>query len=192
MPRVFRDAAAVEWSVYLTVPSASERRAQHLAEAYRAGWLVFESASEKRRLAPVPAGWDSLSDAALAALCVAATPQPARRRGGNAGAPSELALSVTPESADAPARPREPLRAELHGVTSRLDAALERVCEQRAHDDGAQQLDTGELIRVEETLAVAAEIAKEAVTLRRKLRSAAPSDTDRGAAPADGEHDRAG
>ena len=86
----------------------------------------------------------------------------------------------------------EPLQRELQSVTSKLDATIDRVCDARADAEGVRRLDTGELIRVEETLAVAAEIAKEAVTLRRKLRSAAPSDTDRGAVPADGGHDRAG
>lgn len=65
MARTIRDAAGIEWTLYVTVPSASERRAQHLAEAYRYGWLVFESPTEKRRLAAVPTGWEELSDAGL-------------------------------------------------------------------------------------------------------------------------------
>jgi hypothetical protein len=31
----------------------------------RFGWLVFASESSKRRLAPVPPGWDSADDATL-------------------------------------------------------------------------------------------------------------------------------
>jgi len=33
------------------------------------GWLCFESELEKRRLAPVPPGWESMSDRGLAELC---------------------------------------------------------------------------------------------------------------------------
>jgi hypothetical protein len=32
------------------------------------GWLVFESAHEKRRLHPIPEAWTALDDASLAAL----------------------------------------------------------------------------------------------------------------------------
>jgi hypothetical protein len=38
------------------------------------GWLAFDAGAERRRLAPVPAAWESLSEAALAALCEAADP----------------------------------------------------------------------------------------------------------------------
>jgi hypothetical protein len=40
-----------------------------LPEPYRSGWLAFESAAEKRRLSPIPEGWQSLPDDALRALC---------------------------------------------------------------------------------------------------------------------------
>ena len=33
------------------------------------GWLTFESTSEKRRLAPIPEGWDALEDETLVQLC---------------------------------------------------------------------------------------------------------------------------
>ena len=169
--RNFRDAAGVEWTVYITIPgSASGRRAQHLAEAYRNGWMVFESSFEKRRFAPVPAEWARLSDQAIAALCTAATPQPAHRRAASRAAPGDGASPPSPQPG-AEQEPRaKPLRTELEQVTTKLDASLERVCDARSDDEGVHRLDTGELIRVEETLAVAARIAKEAVTLRRKLR----------------------
>lgn len=37
-------------------------------------WLCFESGTDKRRLSPVPGGWDSCSAEQLAALCSAAAP----------------------------------------------------------------------------------------------------------------------
>jgi hypothetical protein len=40
-----------------------------------AGWLTFESGSERRRLAPVPPGWERLPDTALERLCRRAQPR---------------------------------------------------------------------------------------------------------------------
>jgi len=40
------------------------------------GWLTFESAAEKRRLAPIPAGWEDLGDAGLEELCQRGRPVP--------------------------------------------------------------------------------------------------------------------
>ncbi len=38
------------------------------------GWLAFESETEKRRLAPIPQRWESLSDTELTRLCKQARP----------------------------------------------------------------------------------------------------------------------
>ena len=40
-----------------------------LAEGYGSGWLTFESLSEKRRLLPIPFGWEDVSHGELRALC---------------------------------------------------------------------------------------------------------------------------
>lgn len=48
----------------------SERRRMRLAPELREGWLCFECASERRRLAPIPSGWELLPDADLASLCL--------------------------------------------------------------------------------------------------------------------------
>ncbi len=58
------------------------------------------------------------------------------------------------------------LRPRLEEAEQIVQEALDDVCSARP----AHELNTGELIRVEETLAIAAEAAKEAVTIRRKLR----------------------
>lgn len=151
--RQFRDAAGVEWKVSLTTRSAAVSREEYLPEAYRGGWLLFESDKEKRRLAPVPSDWESLSNEALAMLCNGASTQPARPRA-NPPAPAKAAA------------PRaEPLRPELEHAEQTLEQTLDEVCESPA----VSKLDTGELIRVEETLALAAEAAKEAVSLRRRM-----------------------
>lgn len=39
-----------------------------VSEALRLGWLAFQTAQEKRRLAPVPADWNDLSDDELLSL----------------------------------------------------------------------------------------------------------------------------
>ena len=40
-----------------------------LGEGYGSGWLTFESLSEKRRLLPIPFGWEDLNHSDLRALC---------------------------------------------------------------------------------------------------------------------------
>jgi hypothetical protein len=36
---------------------------------YEDGWLTFECAGQRRRLTPIPPGWDTLPDLTLAELC---------------------------------------------------------------------------------------------------------------------------
>jgi hypothetical protein len=40
-----------------------------LSEGYGAGWLTFESLSEKRRLIPIPSRWEEMSQGELRVLC---------------------------------------------------------------------------------------------------------------------------
>ena len=52
----------------------SERRRRSLprapvSSAFSAGWVVFQSPSERRRLAPVPAGWEQVDERELRSLC---------------------------------------------------------------------------------------------------------------------------
>lgn len=158
--REFRDETGVEWVVFLTARSIA--RDQHLPEAYREGWLAFESAhGEKRRLAPVPKDWESLTDRELSAMCAQATPKGPRKR-----ASPGLETRVE-ERTGANAESAEPLQPQLRELETRLSTALGEVCELPP----PAKLNTGELIRVEETLALATEAAKEAVSLRRKLRA---------------------
>lgn len=53
-----------------------ERRRMRLAPELREGWLCFECAGERRRLAPIPSGWEQLTEAELASLCLRADPAP--------------------------------------------------------------------------------------------------------------------
>ena len=51
-----------------------------IAEGLSRGWLAFESGPDKRRLAPIPVGWDQLSDRELEALLARASQTPVKRR----------------------------------------------------------------------------------------------------------------
>ena len=93
--RSFIDSAGVEWQVWEVVPrgmsiDAPERRQAErrtpaiaprrpdlryrerrlgLASALNGGWLVFRSATDRRRLAPVPLRWTELSERDLERHC---------------------------------------------------------------------------------------------------------------------------
>ena len=71
-----------------------------------------------------------------------------------------------------PADDNESVRGKLTQVENRLQAALGEVCEDTSADS-LRRPDTGELIRIDETLALASEAAKQAISLRRRLRSTA-------------------
>ena len=63
----------------------SDRRRQArprapVSAAFASGWVVFQSPSERRRLAPVPAGWEQAGEAELRLLCRQATPTGKLRR----------------------------------------------------------------------------------------------------------------
>src|SRR5213595_2401957 len=87
--RRFQDEGGRWWDVWDTRPTIIDRRAgrerrtggraasdrRQKAEPrvavepeFRKGWLAFQSGSEWRRLAPIPEGWDSMSENELLAL----------------------------------------------------------------------------------------------------------------------------
>jgi len=67
----------------------------------------------------------------------------------------------------------DPLRRKLDKVEQRLEAALGEVCEDPSMS-GVRKPNTGELIRIDETLAIASEAAKQAIALRRQARRSPP------------------
>lgn len=84
--REFVDSQGVAWTVWSVVPaemSSAMARLSGLGSERRTPWLVFQSAEgEKRRLVPIPEGWDesdtyTLERWAMRALRV--PPAPARR-----------------------------------------------------------------------------------------------------------------
>ena len=62
--------------------------------------------------------------------------------------------------------PSVPLRPQLERLEHKIEKSLGEVCAAPSVKD----VNTGELIKIEETLAIVAEAAKEAVSLRRRLR----------------------
>jgi hypothetical protein len=62
------------WDVWeVTTPTAASRRILVQAEL-QAGWLAFQCGEQRRRLAPLPAGWDEMTDHALLDLIEQASP----------------------------------------------------------------------------------------------------------------------
>jgi hypothetical protein len=99
--RQFHDKAGRTWEVWDVVPDRPERRRDPNAAStpkvrrerrrrneYRdprtgklaSGWLCFETGTEKRRLAPVPTDWSSMSDEQLDELCNEAQPSRSKPR----------------------------------------------------------------------------------------------------------------
>lgn len=61
--------------------------------------------------------------------------------------------------------PMQPLQAQLAKVEGRLETTLEEVCDEVSIGEA----ETSELIRIEEALAYANEVAKQAISLRRRI-----------------------
>jgi hypothetical protein len=85
MLRGFTDSTGVEWRVWEVLPTAGGPSAvqafgKSLKETpFANGWLCFESSLEKRRLAPVPSGWEGHDPSVLQQLCQQALPVAVRR-----------------------------------------------------------------------------------------------------------------
>ena len=113
--RQFKDQQGKTWDVWQVHPAAAERRfsARRVADEERIdaaerrsghdrreerlsrapvaaefayGWLCFETAGEKRRLAPVPEGWDRADDETIEQWCCVAKPVVRRPSGSVGGA----------------------------------------------------------------------------------------------------------
>lgn len=87
--RVVTDRTGAAWQVWTVHPTRrGASSAFTVAPEYTTGWLAFErlddgadpSAREKRRLAPVPNGWEQSSEADVLRLLASATPVATRLR----------------------------------------------------------------------------------------------------------------
>lgn len=86
MLRGFTDSAGVEWRVWEVFPSqagfspATEVLSKGtLLPAFANGWLCFESSQQKRRLAPIPQGWEFHEPTLLEQMCMQAEPVVTRK-----------------------------------------------------------------------------------------------------------------
>jgi hypothetical protein len=70
--------------------------------------------------------------------------------------------------------PSLPLRPQLNRLEDQIEKSLDEVCV----SPSVKTVNTGELIKIEETLAIAAEAAKEAVSVRRRMRRDRERDGD--------------
>jgi hypothetical protein len=79
--RDFSDADGTGWRVWAVSVDALQPRtaAEDYLGEYGEGWLCFESATERRRLAGVPAGWEQFPVSELQALLGRAVLVPTRR-----------------------------------------------------------------------------------------------------------------
>ena len=78
--RLFSDARGVRWDVWAVYPEVHPSSSASLPGTFQSGWLVFESAAEKRRLSPIPKDWQSVPVGELEQLCQRAEPAPRRPR----------------------------------------------------------------------------------------------------------------
>lgn len=85
--RSFADSRGTTWDVWEVtsyavrdLESPAEEAAGNLVAVPGAGWLCFQCAGEKRRLAPIPRLWAELPPHALAELLLRAEPVRRRRR----------------------------------------------------------------------------------------------------------------
>lgn len=86
MLRAFTDSAGTEWRVWDVLPSVGSNDVMSVEglsslknTAFANGWLCFESEREKRRLAPIPRGWEFEEPRLLEQLREQATPVPMRQ-----------------------------------------------------------------------------------------------------------------
>jgi hypothetical protein len=108
--REFTDGGGVSWRAWDTYPGS----AANVRPGFESGWLGFECEQERRRLAPVPAGWETASDDELRAMLAEAQPN----------RPARLASAEPAPETPAP----EPAAPSADGdKPSRSNAVLERV-----------------------------------------------------------------
>lgn len=76
--RVFTDARGTSWDVFAVLPPAEGKSLARLPGPFQQGWLCFDAAKEKRRLSPIPDGWETATEDELLHLRDQAIPVPSR------------------------------------------------------------------------------------------------------------------
>lgn len=127
--REFTDSAGRQWRAWDVQPDDLNPRTkdeEYLAQLYHTGWIVFETndGDDKRRLYPIPKGWNDLAEAELAVLLQKAEVVPRRKlRGekdthGHAAAEEvQRASEFSEKAVDEPESARQMARDETPDVT---------------------------------------------------------------------------
>ncbi|MFN2563729.1 MAG: hypothetical protein ABR499_01790 [Gemmatimonadaceae bacterium] len=89
--REFTDSEGVIWRVWNSTPLKRVTFDQRLQE----GWLTFESTTGRKRLAPIPHGWEEASIERLELMCRAAELVP--RLGGKGEPPDRPDMPDSPK-----------------------------------------------------------------------------------------------
>ena len=64
--RNFTDSQGQTWRVWNVIPQyASSHDEEQMTPGREGGWLCFENSGEKRRLSPIPGGWENAGDQAM-------------------------------------------------------------------------------------------------------------------------------
>ena len=101
--REFTDSNRIEWRVWDVTPAQLHpvTRGEDYMGDLQDGWLVFESAREKRRLeAPYPGAWKSFELPELEALCRRAQPVLTRRPPSTSGQRRAITASEVEQDAE--------------------------------------------------------------------------------------------
>lgn len=127
--REFTDSAGRTWRAWDVTPedlSPKTKDEDYLAQLYHTGWIVFETSGgdDKRRLYPIPRGWNELPDAELAVLLQKAEVVPRRKLrsektalGAQAAEEVERAADFSQTAVEEPERARTLAREETPDVT---------------------------------------------------------------------------
>ena len=127
--RDLTDGKGQTWRVWDVTPEELNPRTQDetfLAQLYYTGWLVFEKSTgeEKRRLYPIPRGWEALPDLELEVLLQKSEVVPPRKlkaereaTGAAAAAEVKRAVEQLEQMVDEPEASREVAREETPDVT---------------------------------------------------------------------------
>ena len=75
----FTDEEGTAWQVWDVRPGSTTESIQ-IRTQFADGWLAFESERMRKRLVPIPKGWESWPTERLCAACAKAIEQPDRKR----------------------------------------------------------------------------------------------------------------
>lgn len=127
--REFKDIGNREWRVWEVKPDDLNPRTKdedYLAQLYYTGWMVFETKAgdDKRRLYPIPTGWQELPDPELEVLLQKAEVVPPRKlhtekraTGAEAVKAMDAAAEFAEKAVEAPEQVRDVPREETPDVT---------------------------------------------------------------------------